>query len=232
MHHLLLMLWCVLCITTTASYKENGPKLPTPFPESFSISFVTNITADGQGVPIDGKLYYDWSIQSQRIDHAAGSYECRHFYNTTESCTLVFLPRGGMYRILQGEPQCCLDLAGVGAPPPDWAMRANPTYNGVLWDDYSGSHAHQWTFDHLKLLSLNGDFHTTRQVASGKHAGTPLLFSFPGKAEGRQDYHYSVDSFAVSKQNATLFQLPDGCADVQCPSSIEGEERFQIMEER
>ena len=49
---------------------------------------------------IGGKLFYDWKLRSQRIDHEGGSYECVHFYQTDLACSLYFLPQGGMYRII------------------------------------------------------------------------------------------------------------------------------------
>jgi hypothetical protein len=78
--------------------------LPTPYPVAFDISFVTNITTTGYddsiGSPIGGKLMYDWSLRSQRIDHDTGSYECIHFYQTNYSCSLLFIPPKGMYRLI------------------------------------------------------------------------------------------------------------------------------------
>jgi hypothetical protein len=218
---------------------------PQPFPVNFQISFVTNITtaswasydagdtfeaalsADADGA-IGGTLYYDWNLKSQRIDHDAGSYECVHFYNTTKQpCSLYFLDEG-MYRIVISDetPLCCLDLKGVGTPPPTWASDAKPTFNGMVHDEFTGLFAYQWTFDHLEpaaassrtiSTSINSKYHTMRQVALPvKDAGKPLVFSFPGKAMGRQDYHYQVDTMVEGPLDPKLFQLPEGCKHVSC----------------
>lgn len=115
---------------TTASLRriasEGVPKddmnasIPVPFPPTFQIDFVTNITWSEQewhrpsgvdGKPrsppdhhlsrwISGRLYYDWTKKMQRIDHGPGSYECTHFYDYDGPCSLIFHPNWGMYRIL------------------------------------------------------------------------------------------------------------------------------------
>lgn len=217
---------------------------PKPFPVNFQVSFVTNITIASRdyggttpeaGEVIDadaigGTLYYDWNLKSQRIDHDAGSYECVHFYNTTtEPCSLYFLEEG-MYRIVKsdGAPLCCLDLKGVGAPQPTWAIDAKPTFNGMVHDDFTGLFAYQWTFDHLDPATVassrssstsagNLEYHTTRQVAlPAKDAGKPLVFSFPGKALGTQDYHYKIATMVEGPPDPKLFQLPEGCKNVAC----------------
>lgn len=199
---------------------------PTPFPLEFSIEFVTNITAidDNKQHALQGKLFYSWSSRKQRIDHDPGSYECVHFYNTTKGCSLVFLPERGMYRLLEGDgdDDCCLDLAGVGTPPPDWASRANPTFNGKVHDDYSGLDTLEWAFDNLTVSTTTSHvrvlpYHTTREVAPGQPlSGVPVLFTFPGKANGRQDYHYDVNSMIVGPQDPNLFLLPAKCQNVPC----------------
>ena len=196
---------------------------PTPFPSEFSVDFVTNVTDDNMEHPVAGKLFYSWPLRSQRIDHEAGSYECLHFYNTSHGCSLLFLPNG-MYRFLGDD--CCLDLAGVGTPPPDWAANANPTYEGIVHDKYSGLDTFQWAFDNLDVFTIQQQqqqqasplpYHTAREVASRQpHAGMPVLFTFPGKANGRQDYHYNVDSLLVGPQDPSLFRLPDYCENVLC----------------
>jgi hypothetical protein len=221
---------------------------PQPFPVNFQVSFVTNITSAssdyGSETPeatvattastIGGTLYYDWNLKSQRIDHDAGSYECVHFYNTTtQPCSLHFLEEG-MYRVVISDeaPLCCLDLKGVGTPPPTWASDAKPTFNGMVHDEFTGLFAYQWTFDHLDpatatssrrtspsttTTSINLAYHTTRQVAlPTKDAGKPLVFSFPGKALGTQDYHYQVDTMVEGPPDPKFFQLPEGCKNVLC----------------
>jgi hypothetical protein len=112
----------------------------TAWPDEFYISFESNITYPSVStpvVPVAGVAYYDWTIKSQRIEHGAGAYECVEFYDTQLPCTEFFLP-DGLYRVLQlplpqGQTEeCCLDMAGIGASPPDWASATNPTYNGQV----------------------------------------------------------------------------------------------------
>lgn len=215
-----------LCAVSTIQSSTSFSQTPTPFPKDFSIDFVTNITDDNKQYPIDGTLYYSWSSRSQRIDHAPGSYECIHFYNSTSSCTLVFLPTGGMYRVL-GDGDCCLDLAHIGTPPPDWAARANPTFVGKVHDGYSNLDTLEWIFDNLTAAFTSttrpAAHHTTRQVAPGHHplAGIPVLFTFPGNANGRQDYHFNVTSMIVGQQDPSLFRLDEPCKNVPCPPQPE-----------
>ena len=213
---------------TVVDSSSDTPK-PTPYPNEFSIDFVTNVTETDNtnfDYSIEGKLFYSWPLQSQRIDHAAGSYECFHFYNTLHGCSLLFLPTGGMYRFLGND--CCLDRFDVRTPPPDWAARANPTFQGAVHDVYSGLETNEWAFDNITSLYhwravlqdgtiLAVPFHTARQVAPGKpHAGSPVLFTFPGNANGRQDFHYNVNSLVVGPQDPNLFRVPDWCENVLC----------------
>jgi hypothetical protein len=229
--------------------------LPTPYPLSFSIEFATNLTDtdidnhDAVTWPIAGKLFYDWSIQKQRIDHAPGSHECQHFYNTTknQACSLIFNPIG-MYRLILDKEEdsdndfpassssssCCLDLPGVGTPPPDWAQRANGTFNGVHLDQVSRLFAFQWTFDRLQpppavsvflpVLSMgNNSFHTVREVAfDSKYSGRPLTFTFPGLANGRQDYHFDVTSMILGphKNASAIFDIPNECIYRPCQQAV------------
>ena len=60
------------------------------------------------------------------------------------------------------------------------------------------------------------DYHTVREVAFGLDAGKPLVFTFPGAAMGRQDYHYNVKSLTIEPQDPSLFELPSECLDRAC----------------
>jgi len=205
-------------VPATAEHADHRPK---PYPIHFQIHFVTNLTSDGEGTAVSGRLSYDWTLHAQRIDHGAGAYECKLFYDTEGPCSLIFNNKG-MYRILShsGTP-CCLDLPHIGPPPPDWA--SNGTYNGVVHDVVSGLDADEWIFDNVDI-SIDAEFHTCRQVAHGGHEGKPLAFTFPGKARGRQDYYFDVESMVVERQDPALFTLANGCADLLC------EDHFQEVE--
>lgn len=219
---------------------------PLPYPLHFQIHFATNLTTDSDGtaagLPISGRLSYDWTQHAQRIDHGPGAYECQHFYNTDQRCSLIF-HKVGMYRIIHScheEIPCCLDLLNIGSPSPNWA--SNGTYNGVVYDAVSGFDAYEWIFDNVHdafsaqrpmhdTLSSN-EYHTCREVAHGDNAGKPLTFTFPGKAKGRQDYHFDVESMIVERQDPALFELPNGCADLLCNSVVDVERyhRRQVSE--
>ena len=233
--------------------KEPSPVLPQPYPDSFSISFVTNIARNenddsieatddsNNDNPLPGTLYYDWTSHSQRIDHAAGSYECQRFYHWPRACSLIFRSDGeGLYRLLlypnQDDddivPDCCLDLTGLGPPRPNWAAEAHPTYTGVVQDAWSGLPSHEWIFDRLDPPLLDGSldenssflrspaskYHSLRQ-AVGATSFAPLVFGFPGKAGGRQDFHYQLDSLQIGPQHAQLFEIPKGCEKRLCSAT-------------
>ena len=128
---------------------------------------------------------------------------------------------------------CCLDLAHVGTPPPDWAARANPTFAGRVHDEYSDLDTLEWVFDNLTATtSTRLAHHTTRQVAPGQPlAGVSVLFTFPGNANGRQDYHFNVTSMIVGQQDPSLFHLPEQCKHVPCspPSQMQQEAAIQTI---
>jgi hypothetical protein len=244
-------------------------RIPNPYPITFEIQFVTNITTSPslsqnydynrqqrqqqqptEEYPIHGTLYYDWTKRVQRIDHDPGSYECMTYYGTSSKCILLFIEEG-MYRILPPSTgdlnnrddddddgvDCCLDLPNVGTPPPDWASKVPSTWKEVVWDDYDQVLASEWWFDQFPLdyrgkTNSNSDstvaslpFHTLRQVAFDrygddglKHAvgGRPVVFTFPGKADGRQDMHYLYRTMKEQVPDSSLFDLPDGCRHKRC----------------
>jgi hypothetical protein len=196
--------------------------VPKNWPIEFAIKFETNITSDVSNpvAPVTGINYYDWNIKSQRVDHAAGNYECLNFYNSNLPCTLLFLP-DGMYRILQqplpeGQEECCLDLPGVGANPPDWTSSSHPSYDGVAKEPYSGYRSYRWVYDTIPNAT---QYHMYYEVAPGDvNKGRPLIFTFPG-ADGRQDYHYIPSSLEEGPQSSDLFKLPEGCANKLCSTT-------------
>ena len=66
-------------------------------------------------------------------------------------------------------------------------------------------------------------FHTARQVVSfgrgsdddgDDYDGRPVVFTFPGMANGRQDMHYlyhTMKNVIPDSKRTSLFELPDGC---------------------
>ena len=134
-----------------------------------------------------------------------------------------------MYRILDkpgmSQVECCLDLPNVGTLPPNWASEANPTFQGLVKDRYAKLDAFQWVFDSLQPPVLRNKpfrgskYHTTREVASGEFAGRPLAFTFPGNAEGTQDYHFLVETMVEMPLPSSLFDLTSGCAEILCETN-------------
>ena len=212
--------------------RQHRQQQPTPYPAQFVIDFVTNLTAsdDGDGRSCGGSHVVRLDSQQQRIDHGAGAYECTHFYATSAPCTLLFNSRG-MYRVIieKDRVPCCLDLPQIGPPPPDWAV--NGTLDGVVYDRVSRNFAYQWTFDHLRGLFLRDysgaaatPFHTVQELAFGKYQGRPLTFTFPGKAEGRQDYHFRPETMIVGTMDPSIFSLAEGCSEISCRSHDHGDD--------
>lgn len=229
--------WVLKTLALCLSVVADDP-LPSDYPNAFSIAFVSNLTLDelqegSSTYPIAGFMYYDWDQRAQRVDHGAGSYECMHFYNTTGACSLFFL-ESGLYRVLEGElpegqPRCCFDMAEIGPSPPNWATLSNPTYNGVVVDEYSGLEAHEWQYDNLPAaqtrrspVSEEWSFHVAREATDSgppEAVGIPLLFTFPGAAAGAQDYHYDYLSIKEGAQDSKLFYLPKHCMNTLCPET-------------
>ena len=207
-----------MTLIVSVSCKTNNVEIPTKWPEQFSIKFVSNITTAGNGIPITGTMYYDWTKQSQRVEHGAGAVDCVHFYNSNLPCTIFFTPTG-LYRILEkplppGEKECCLDMPSIKASPPDWAIKTNATYNGTITETYSKLRAKEFSFP--KLAGPKG-CHIYDEVDDA--AGTPLVFTFPAH-DGTQDYHFDPKSLEIAPQDPSLFVLPDGCENNLCKPSI------------
>jgi hypothetical protein len=182
------------------SNRNDDFRIPNPYPKTFQIQFVTNITSFDGGVrsdtrstkshpeyPIEGTLYYDWTRKVQRIDHGPGSYECIRFYQVDSGCILLFRTEG-MYRILPPSitsdrhasasdvvDGCCLDLPDVGPPPPNWASQTPSTWKGMVWDDYGQVFASEWWFDR----STEGDGEANRtSLPMGGHVPSSVSSSY------------------------------------------------------
>jgi len=227
------LLWVMLQVVCDAKGNDEMMPHPTPFPLQFTIDFVTNLTATESSLPISGRLYYDWTTKRQRVDHGPGSYECWHFYNVTDQpCTLMF-NRKGMYRVLHHQNNdnmndnkpCCLDLPNIGPPPPNWAY--NGTFNGLVYDHVSRNFAYQWTFDSNNTSDAADTeaeaappydtmHHTVQELAFGTFKGRPLTFTFPGKAKGRQDYHFLPATMHIGAIDDSIYQLQQGCENLLC----------------
>ena len=124
---------------------------PQDWPEQFTVSFSSNITTEVTApvVIVPAIMWYDWTIQTQRIDHGAGAFECVKFYDTNEPCSL-FLTPDGLYRVVdREEDHCCLDMPSIKASPPNWPSKGTdegPTYMGEMKDTYSGLSSNKWSY--------------------------------------------------------------------------------------
>ena len=221
----------------------NKNVVPTAWPEEFSIDFYTNVNTtlppDEQGDFINGKMYYNWPLRAQRVDHDEGNAECVNFYNSKLGCSLYFLPEG-LYRVLEeplppNQPKCCLDMDSIHASPPDWAAE-DEEFLGIVNEPYSGYFAYKFDFVpestnlnkyHLqktiskfgKAAIVSSKYHEYYQVAPLQNYETrPLLFTFPAH-DGVQDFHFLPETMDIVPQDKALFDLPKGCKNVKCPSS-------------
>ena len=207
-------LLCLLIVSFVIA--DDSEPIPYAYPNEFSIQFVCNITK-GANVnpefPVEGTMYYNWNIESQRIDHGAGAYECTEFYNHSGPCTLYFNPKG-LFRYLHGnltnsQLRCCLDMEDIGASPPDWADNAGYNYEGIVVDDYSNQQAYQFSYAE--------GAHLSRDLIDTKNA--MLLFTFEKEETGGlQDFHYDATTMKVGSQNDQLFEIPPTCYE-SCTTS-------------
>jgi hypothetical protein len=194
------------------------PARPALWPAAFRVAITTNITFSPEpgapppltAHPIAGVMYYDWAASaSQAVEHGAGNYECSHFYGTYGPCRLVFNPQG-LFADAPGAASgdaCCLDLPAITASPPDWAARSNATLvsaAGPVIEPTSGALCHHWKWDWGEA----GPCHHYWERASD---GLPVLFTFPGGANGTQDWHFDLSTFAAGAQDPARFALAPAC---------------------
>lgn len=195
---------------------ETKPEpVPKAWPFAFCATFLTNITDPSlvrNGSPIFrsaivSELFYDYSFRAQRIEHGAGSYECLHFYSTSEQCTLI-MNEHGMYRIGAQDPPCCLDMMEITCPPPWWASMAisGRDYLGEEIEVVSGIMCHHWRWP------MGDDYSHYYQ---GIETGLAVRWTFP-VAEGRQDWYFDLSSYRIMPQDVGLFELPANCAETDC----------------
>ena len=196
---------------------------PTPWPQSFSATYMSNLTdlslgGNGSapvldpGTAVSAQVSYDYRFKAQRVDHAAGADECVRFYHTDLPCTTLMNSQG-MYRMLQGkvDTPCCLDLPGVECPPPAWASMAveGRDYLGDDMEAVSGQMCHHWRWP------MRGNYsHYYEVVATGR----PARWTFPA-SEGKEDWYFAQASFEVGPHAADLFVIPATCASKNCSSS-------------
>jgi len=233
-----------LCLSTQVKVIHANKKVvPTDWPEQFSIEFYTNVNTtlppDEQGEFVNGKMYYNWPLRAQRIDHDAGNAECINFYDSKLGCSLFFLPEG-LYRVLQeplppNQPKCCLDMENIHASPPGWVAE-DEEFLGITHEPYSGYYAYKFDFipqsTNINRYTLHktvskfgkgaivsSKYHEYYQVGPlQKYETRPLLFTFPAH-DGVQDFHFLPETMDIVSQDKALFDLPEGCQNVKCSSN-------------
>ena len=219
-----------------------GTTHPTPavWPETFTIDLSTNLSwapesatlASALPGAIGATLYYDWAHgRVQRVDHGAGNIECVDFYHTHGPCSLVMRP-DGLYRIIASpapaQPACCLDLASITCPPPNWAS-ASARYVGRRLLPYTRLRTLAWEYPQTvepggacstRHNATDSGCHTYQETAPGEYdSPRPALFSFPAKG-GNEDWYFDPSSMRLDPIDARRFDLPDGCAGVPCAAPV------------
>ncbi len=103
----LLVACAVLCCSAVAVVASSAAATanPAPWPPVFTAQSFTLPYGPG-GVPVFAKNSYSWPQRGNRIDHAAGSYECTQFYGTPDACSLLFTATQ-LYGLFQNG-SCCV----------------------------------------------------------------------------------------------------------------------------
>ena len=206
---------------------------PGTWPSTFTMNITTNLSwsvSSSLASGVAGVLSYDGSQNVQRVDHGPGGFECTHFYNATRGCTLI-MNTNGTYRILPlplplGQPACCLDMPKIGAPPMDWAEKDDPvkSKHGDILVPYTNFLTDLFQWPSSGICNARGGNGTdsgchSYNVIEKHHLPNtvPVLFTFPAN-NGRQDYYFHPDSMSVRNDPlpASLFELPNGCAERLC----------------
>jgi hypothetical protein len=218
---------------------------PQDWPGMFQIDITTNhswIVDDSTPSSdwVNGTLYYDWTTQSQRVNHGAGNLECKHFYKTDLPCSLLMNPNG-TYRILQhplppGQPECCLDIPTIPAPPPNWATKGQPTDAGSqVTVPYTGLATEKFLFKATgtcndRQTGNNSGCHSYYEVLETTDMyPTPGLFTFPAGG-GLQDWYFLADTMKVNASfPESIFALPSGCANRACPKTSADQRTSSVM---
>ena len=138
------------------------PPAAVPWPTSFSVTFVTNVTkteAESEGPwgihAVKGELFFDAPSQRQRIEHSAGARECVHFYGTSADCALVFPESSGLFALTDSEKHCCLDMPELQTPSANWTTQAKHYF--VETRRFKGRMCHGFRYRKDAQASLSAD---------------------------------------------------------------------------
>lgn len=117
------------------------------WPRLFEMDFITPV-GEYQSF---GKLSYSVNLNTTRIFHSGGAFECQMFYNTTSACVLYFTPTG-LWRYLIDDESCCLDLPNIHSTGTDWMKTA--VFNGTI--TIGGRECYIW--QNVHTYYTNGNF--------------------------------------------------------------------------
>lgn len=172
--------------------------------------FATNITSNSSTSPVAGKLFYSNIHNASLVYHSAGAYECTHFYNADEGCTLLFRKEGLIAQFKRTEAglsktYCCLDIPGLGPSPPNWLNGAE----FLGWQVIGNEKCRRWEKDTHQYWDRPSDESTTEWV--------PCKFSFPNHPD--QDWYLQPNTYNEAPLPAKMFDLPSPDCLQRCPSS-------------
>jgi len=206
---------------TVNSMNRLLPPATRPWPAAFSMHFVTNVTKTEaeHDVPwgphaVKGELFFE-AGRRQRILHAAGARECVHFYNTQESCSLVFGEAAGMFALTDGEQRCCLDMPNLATPPANWTVTAK--HHFVETRRFKGRMCHAFRY-RMGAHLVSGQ--TGGHIYWQDLEGLPCAFEFVG--DDKLAWFFDAGSLKQGPQDDKLFHVPTSCSSNRCPPPSQG----------
>lgn len=176
--------------------------VPPLSPPYFYSTFLTNLTTPDAPLSdaVNGSTWYDSIAQVQRVDHAAGAYECAHFYGTAAACTLFFTPKG-LFAVVPAERRCCLDSADIHASPRNWLDGAE--FLGMA--DVRGQGCRAWLKTHT--------YYDLPRAADD--VSIPCKFNFPNNPQ--MDWYFNMASFRLARPDPAQLALPTEYGDCSAP---------------
>jgi len=169
---------------------DPGPSPPV-WPNSFYVDFITEILSFHVfGSP--STLYYDWNIQSQRLDYTACTSgivpfpgPCSFIFNATMTFLLDNISKN-----------CCVLLTDVGTIPPNWA--AVLSYQGPA--QASGKPV-QWWQGGTPVHNLFQDVNINSSM-------------FLWVEDVNETWVFDPSGFNVGALSPSLFEIPPSCTCV------------------
>ena len=207
------MLAVLLALAGTLSLAAG--QTPTAWPTQFHIAFFNMVLPPqtrhaaphvrGDATWTDGLMLSDSTIPAARIEHAAGAYECTHFYGTADACTLYFLSSPNQLYAAFANGTCCKDKA-IGPSPINWMDNAT----------YSGTDTLAVPKSDEKVLCDRWVKDTHQYWSSAASPSTPVKFAFPNNPQ--QDMWFDPSSLSLGPMGPGTFVPPASCATAApCP---------------